>query len=55
MSGYRAGPSRLEGFGLGAVLDFPLFFKLPGVAKGLKDVGDIRTVFQNRKCQEAEL
>jgi len=55
MSGYRSGHPRLEGFGLGAVLDFPLFFKLPGIAKGLRDVGDIRNVFQIRKCQEAEI
>jgi glycosidase len=44
-----------EGFGVDAALDFPLFFKLPGIAKGLIDVGDIRTVFQDRKRQEAEL
>ncbi len=44
-----------EGFGVDAALDFPLFFKLPGIAKGLIDVGDIRAVFQDRKRQEAEL
>jgi glycosidase len=44
-----------EGFGVDAALDFPLFFTLPGVAKGLIDVGTIRTVFQDRKQQEADL
>jgi glycosidase len=44
-----------EGFGVDAALDFPLFFKLPGVAKGIIDVAEIRTVFQNRKRLEAEL
>jgi glycosidase len=44
-----------EGFGIDAALDFPLFFTLPGVAKRLTDVGDIRRVFQERKRQEAEL
>ena len=44
-----------EGFGIDAALDFPLFFKLPGVAKRQTDVGEIRRVFQDRKRQEAEL
>jgi glycosidase len=44
-----------EGFGVDAALDFPLFFTLPGIAKGLIDVGAIRAVFQDRKRQEAEL
>jgi glycosidase len=44
-----------EGFGVDAAVDFPLFFKLPAIAKGLIDVGTIRTVFQDRKRQEAEL
>jgi glycosidase len=46
---------RGEGFGVDAALDFPLFFKLPGVAKGMIDVGALRTVFQDRKEQEANL
>lgn len=49
----RNGPG--EGFGIDAALDFPLFFKLPGVAKRMVDVGEIRRVFQERKRQEAEL
>jgi glycosidase len=44
-----------EGFGIDAALDFPLFFKLGGVAKGLTDVAEIRRVFLKRKEQEAEL
>jgi glycosidase len=44
-----------EGFGVDAALDFPLFFKLPGVAKRMIDVGEIRRVFQDRKNQETEL
>jgi glycosidase len=44
-----------EGFGVDAALDFPLFFKLPGVAKGMIDVAEIRNVFLERKRQEAEL
>jgi len=44
-----------EGFGVDAALDFPLFFKLPGVVKGDIDVAEIRRVFQNRKAQEKEL
>ncbi|RPH62104.1 MAG: alpha-amylase [Acidobacteria bacterium] len=44
-----------EGYGIDAALDFPLFFKLPGVAKGMIDVREIGRVFQARKNQEAEL
>jgi glycosidase len=44
-----------EGFGVDAALDFPLFFKLPGVAKGQIDVAEIRRVFLDRKRQEEEL
>jgi glycosidase len=44
-----------EGFGVDAALDFPLFFKLPGVAKGMIDVAEIRKVFLDRKLREAEL
>jgi glycosidase len=44
-----------EGFGIDSALDFPLFFTLPAVAKGFADVATIRTVFENRKAQEAEL
>ena len=44
-----------EGFGIDAALDFPLFFKLGRVAKGLTDVAEIRGVFLKRKEQEAQL
>jgi glycosidase len=44
-----------DGFGVDAALDFPLFYKLPGVAKGLIDVREIGRVFRDRKRQEAEL
>jgi glycosidase len=44
-----------DGFGVDAALDFPLFYKLPPVAKGCEDVGAIRKVFQDRKNQEQEL
>jgi glycosidase len=45
----------VEGFGIDAALDFPLFFKLPGVAKGATDVAEIRKVFNDRKREEAQL
>lgn len=44
-----------EGFGVDAALDFPLFYKLPGVAKRMVKVEEIQTVFEDRKRQEAEL
>lgn len=44
-----------EGYGIDAALDFPLFFRLPAVAKGFADVAGIRDVFQRRKEQEAGL
>jgi glycosidase len=44
-----------EGFGVDAALDFPLFYKLPRVTKGMGDVGEIRAVFQERKAREADL
>jgi glycosidase len=44
-----------EGYGVDSALDFPLFFKLPAVAKGLTDVAEIRKVFEDRKRHEAEL
>jgi glycosidase len=44
-----------EGFGIDAALDFPLFFKVPAVAKGQLNVAEIRRVFADRKRQEKEL
>jgi glycosidase len=51
--GRNAGPG--EGYGIDAALDFPLFFRLPAVAKGFADVAGIRAVFEARKAQESEL
>lgn len=51
--GRNGGPG--GGFGIDAALDFPLFFKLPWVAKGMMDVAAIRSVFEVRKAEEAEL
>jgi glycosidase len=44
-----------EGFGIDAALDFPLFYILPAVAKGMTDVAAVRRVFLDRKQQEREL
>lgn len=44
-----------DGYGIDAALDFPLFFRLPAVAKGFADVAGIRDVFERRKEQEANL
>ncbi len=44
-----------ESYGIDAALDFPLFFKLPSVAKSMTDVAEIRGVFEVRKSHEAEL
>lgn len=41
-----------EGFGIDAALDFPLFFKLPAVAKGFVGVETLRQVFDQRKNEE---
>jgi 1,4-alpha-glucan branching enzyme len=44
-----------EGFGIDAALDFPLFYKLPKVAKSNEPVESIRQVFIDRKNAEEEL
>jgi glycosidase len=51
----RNANSQDDGYGIDAALDFPLFYKLPGVAKGMIDVAEIRRVFEKRKTEEAEL
>jgi len=51
----RNGGGPDAGFGIDAALDFPLFFRLPGVAKGQARVESIREVFEARKRHEAEL
>ena len=44
-----------EGFGVDAALDYPLFFKLPEIVKGWRDVSELSTVFDNRKKAEEVL
>lgn len=44
-----------EGFGVDAALDFPLFYQLPGVAKGMVPVEAVRDVFARRLRAEREL
>ncbi|HEY6975305.1 MAG TPA: alpha-amylase family glycosyl hydrolase, partial [Chitinophagaceae bacterium] len=47
--------SSMEGFGIDAALDFPLFYKLPGIARSNIDVDEIRKVFKNRKETEKNI
>jgi glycosidase len=47
--------STTEGFGIDAALDYPLFFKLPEIAKGLRDVSELASVFNDRKKAEERL
>jgi glycosidase len=48
--------SDVESYGIDAALDFPLFFKLPKVAKALGDgVETIRSLFEFRKSKQSEL
>ena len=42
-----------DGFGIDAALDFPLFYKLPLVAKAMAGVELVRQVFDDRKAAEA--
>ena len=42
-------------FGVDAALDFPLFYSLPNVAKGMAPVETLRHVFEGRKAAEKEL
>lgn len=44
-----------DGFGIDAALDFPLFFKLPAIAKGFVDVGALRAIFDERRQREQTL
>ncbi len=52
--GRNAGSSG-EGFGVDAALDFPLFYKLPGIAKGMIDVRELQKIFTIRKQAEENL
>jgi glycosidase len=45
----------VDGFGLDAALDFPLFFQLGNVIKGFSGVETIQAVFENRKAAETNL
>jgi glycosidase len=45
----------VDGFGMDAALDFPLFYKLPRVAKAMAGVESIRQVFADRKAAERGL
>jgi len=44
-----------EPIGVDTALDFPLFGRLPGVAKGLVPPGEVSRVFQNRKDEQRGL
>jgi len=44
-----------ESFGVDAALDYPLFYDLPCIAKGMDDVSNLRGIFQHRKDEEAKL
>src|SRR5258708_4555459 len=44
-----------EGFGLDAALDYPLFFKVPEIAKCQRDVAELPAIFERRKEVENRL
>jgi glycosidase len=44
-----------EGFGLDAALDYPLFFKVPEIAKCERDVAELPGLFERRKEVESGL
>ncbi|HEX3175319.1 MAG TPA: alpha-amylase family glycosyl hydrolase, partial [Methylomirabilota bacterium] len=44
-----------DGYGIDAALDFPLFYTLPAVAKGMTDVAAVQRVFAARRLHEQEL
>jgi glycosidase len=43
------------GFGFDATLDYPFFFVVPDIVRGLRDVAELSGVFQRRKAAEAKL
>jgi glycosidase len=47
------GRNTSDGFGIDAALDYPLFYALPGFAKGTVAVETVRNIFLNRKAAEA--
>lgn len=44
-----------EGFGIDAALDFPLFYKVPGIAKGNIAVQELQEIYARRKSAEESL
>jgi glycosidase len=50
----RHSPNK-TGFGIDAALDYPLFFKVPDIVKGWRDVAELPDVFDNRKRAEEGL
>jgi glycosidase len=44
-----------EGFGVDAALDYPLFFQLPDIVKGMQDVSKLWDVFSERRKAEERL
>jgi glycosidase len=45
----------IDGFGIDAALDFPLFYQLPNVVKGFAGVETLGAIFENRKSVERGL
>jgi glycosidase len=45
----------VDGFGVDAALDYPLFFKLPDIARGWGDVAGLPQIFERRKEVEEGL
>jgi glycosidase len=45
--------TEIEGFGIDAALDYPLFFQLADIVKGMRDVFELSRVFERRKDVEA--
>ncbi|MGA8478466.1 MAG: alpha-amylase family glycosyl hydrolase [Chthoniobacterales bacterium] len=50
----RHSPNK-AGFGIDAALDYPLFFKVPDIVKGWRDVAELPGIFERRKQVEATL
>ncbi len=47
--------TQADGFGIDAALDFPLFFTLPGIAKGNTAAEALQNIFKLRKTEEKNL
>jgi glycosidase len=46
---------KTPGFGIDAALDYPLFFAVTDIVKGLRDVAELPGIFERRKQAEATL